>query len=151
LRSVVSPGGQHGRHHEVLGARDGDSVEVHHRAAKAFRGAGFDVAMRLADARAKLFQPENVQVDGPVPDGAATRQRNARAPATGHQRPQHQARGAHGLHQFVRRFGTNDLRRMEPHRLTLRLYRRSDIHQQPLDSPDIPHARNALQDHRLFG
>jgi len=54
---------------------------------KAFRGGGFDVAMRLVDARAKLFQPENVQVDGPVPDGAAARQRNARAPATGHQRP----------------------------------------------------------------
>ena len=40
---------------------------------------------------------------------------------------------------------------MEPHGLALRLYRGSDIHQQPLDSPDIPHARNALQNDRLFG
>ena len=78
------------------------------RAAQAVGRHGFDVAVRLMDRRAQLFQAEDVQVDGPRADGAAARQRNARAAAARHQRPQHQAGRAHGLDQLVRRFRADD-------------------------------------------
>jgi len=52
-------------------------------AVEAFRGAGLDVAVSLIDACAEPFQPENVQVDGPVPmaqpPGRETRARPQRA------------------------------------------------------------------------
>ena len=144
--------GQHGRHHQVLGAGDGDAVEVHHRAAQALGRLGFDVAVRLVDARAELLQAEDVQVDGPRADGAAAGQGNARAPAARHQRPQHQAGGAHGLHQLVGRFGRRRCAAcagatVSPSTSTFD----ADIHQQPLHGADVAHARNAAQRHRLFG
>ena len=49
------------------------------RAPQSIRRDRLDVAVRLMNARAQLFQPENVQIDGPRADGAAARQRNPRA------------------------------------------------------------------------
>ena len=116
------------------------------------RRFGFDVAVRLMDVRAQLLQPADVQVDGPGADGAAARQRDARASAAGHQRPQHQAGGAHGLHQLVRRLGRCDRAacagaRVSPSIVDLR----ADIHQQPLHGADVAHPRDAVQRHRLGG
>ena len=68
-------------------------------------GGGFDVAVILSDLRAELFEPLDVQIDGAGSDGATAGKRNAGAPAAGYQRAQDQRGGAHGLDQFVGRFG----------------------------------------------
>ena len=75
--------GQDRGHHQVFGAGDGDAVEVDGGAAQAIGRFGFDVAVRLVDARAQLFQAEDVQVDGAGADGASAGKRNARAAARG--------------------------------------------------------------------
>ncbi len=84
--STVSPWASDRRHQQVFGAGDGDPVEVDRRAAQAVGSLGLDVAVLLADARAQLLQPRQVQVDRPRPDGAparATRRARARsAPPT---------------------------------------------------------------------
>ena len=54
-----------------------------------------------------------MQVDGTRADGAAAGQRDARVAEARHQRPQRQDRGAHRLHQFVRRFGVGDVLRLD--------------------------------------
>ena len=105
----------------------------------------FDVAVRLLNARAQMFEAGEVQIDGPRADGAAAGQRDARAAAARHQRTQHQARSAHGLHQFVRRFRRDDIRRVQAHGFALHLHLGADIHQQPLHGADVAHARNAAQ------
>src|ERR1035437_3326973 len=71
--------GQHGGHHEVFGAGYGDAVEVYHGAAQPLGRQGFDIPVRLVDARAELLQAEDMQVDRPRADGAAARQEIGRA------------------------------------------------------------------------
>ena len=143
--------GQHGRHHQVFGAGDGDAVEMHGGAAQPIRRDGFDVAVRLVNARAQLFQAENVQVDGPRADGAAARQRHTSPSRARHQRAQHQAGGAHGLYQLIRRFRRDDLRCLQAHHAVFDIHAGADVHQQPLHGAYVAHVRNAVQRHRLRG
>jgi len=66
-------------------------------------GAGANVAALNLDVGAHGLQPGHVDIDGARTDGAATRQGDVRATKSGHQRAEHQDRGAHRLHQVVRR------------------------------------------------
>ena len=102
-----APARQRRRHHEVLGAGHGDHVEDDRRAAQPPR-ARVDVAVLELDARAHRRQALEVLVDRARADRAAARQRHARAAVARHQRPQHQHRGAHGLHQVVGRLVLGD-------------------------------------------
>ncbi len=100
--------GERGGHEQVFGAGDGDLVENDFGALEPF-GAGFDVAVILADLGAEAFQAFDVQVDGTRADGAAAGQRNAGASAARHQRAEHQRGGAHGLDQVVGGFGRGEI------------------------------------------
>ena len=95
-------------HEQVFGAGDGDFVEDDFCAFEA-RGAGFDVAVILRDFRAELFESFDVQIDGAGADGAAAGERDAGAAAAGDQRSKDQGGGAHGLDQFVGRFGLGEI------------------------------------------
>ncbi len=53
-----------------------------------------------------------MQIDRPRADGAAARQRHFGLTEASQQRPQHQDRGAHGAHQFVRCLETLDRARV---------------------------------------
>ena len=59
------------------------------------------VAMLDLDLRAHCLQALDVLVHRPRADAAAAGQRHLGATAAREQRPQHQHRGAHGLHQLV--------------------------------------------------
>ena len=45
---------QHGGHHQVFGAGDGDAVKVDDRAAQPFRSLRFDISVGLVNARAEF-------------------------------------------------------------------------------------------------
>jgi hypothetical protein len=94
--------GQGRRHQQVLGAGDGDHVGRDPRTLQP-RGAGDDVAVLDRDVGAERLQALDVLVDRPGADGAAARQRHPRLAEAGDQRPEHQDRGAHRLHQVVGR------------------------------------------------
>ena len=66
-------------------------------------GAGADITVFNLDISAHRFQTLDVQVHRPGANGAAARQRYLSLTETGQQWPQHQDRGSHGAHQFVRR------------------------------------------------
>ncbi len=142
---------QRGGHHQVLGSGDGNPVEVDGAAAKTLGGDRLDVPVRLLDAGAKLFQAENVEVDGPGADGAAAGHGHTGPPAARHQRAQHQAGGTHGLHQLVGSLRADDVPGFQPHRSTLDVGAGADIHQQALHGADIAHARDPVQGYGLFG
>ena len=96
-------------------------------------------------------RPEDVQVDGPRADGAAAGQGDPGAAGARHQRAQHQARSAHGLDQFVGRFGAQDALRPETNGLALHVHGGSDIHQQALHGADVAHAGHAMQGDGFIG
>ena len=89
-------------HHEVLGARHRDRVEHEPRAFE-LRGARADVAVVDRDRRAHRAQPHDVQIHGPRADRATARQRDVGMPEPAEQRPEHENRRAHRLHELVRR------------------------------------------------
>ena len=57
-----------------------------------------------------------MEVDGPRADRAAAGRRDARAPVAREQRPEHEERGAHRLHEVVRRLGERRRRAARPRR-----------------------------------
>jgi hypothetical protein len=140
--------GERGRHHQVLGARDGD--EVHHdaRAAQAL-GLGVNVAMLDADGRAHGLQALHMLVYRAQADGAASGQRYARAAAARQQRPEDQHRRAHGLHELVRRRGIADLRRGEAHRGARALHFDAHLDEKPGHGGDIHEPRHVGEVERL--
>ncbi len=93
--------GERGDHHQVLGGADRRHVEVDAGAAEAVDG-GLGVAVRDIDDRTELAQAVDVQVHRPAADGAAAGQRDARLAEAREQRPEHEERGAHRLHEIVR-------------------------------------------------
>ena len=84
--STVSPVGQRGGHHQILGAGDGDGLEHQARALKRSR-ARLDVAVLDMNVGAHRLQTRDVDVDRPRADRAAaraaTRPPRRSAPATG--------------------------------------------------------------------
>ena len=77
------------------------------------RGPRGDVAVLEVDLGAHRLQALDVLVDRAQADRAAAGQRHARLAAARDQRPQHQDRGAHRLHELVGRERPVDARRVE--------------------------------------
>ena len=75
--------GENGGHENVFGAGDGDAVKVNVAADEAVGGLGFDIAVRLFDGGAEVFERGDVHVDGTAPmaqpPGMETRARPVRA------------------------------------------------------------------------
>ena len=94
--------GQGGGHHEIFRAGDGHGLEHQARALEAL-GAGLDVAVLDVNIGAHGLQARDVDVDRARADRAAAGQRHIGAAEARQQRPQHQDRRAHGLHQLVGR------------------------------------------------
>ncbi len=94
--------GEGRRHHEILGAGDGDRLE-HQARALAGAGARLDVAVLDVNVRAHGLQAGDVNVDRARADRAAAGQRHIRRAEARQQGSEHQDRGAHGLHQLVGR------------------------------------------------
>ena len=92
--------GQRGGHHQVFGAGDRGQVQGDVGAVQPF-GLGLHVALVQGDLHPHGLEALEVLVDGPGPDGAAAGQGDAGLAGPGHQRPQDQDRGPHGLDRFV--------------------------------------------------
>ncbi|MNT30693.1 hypothetical protein D3C72_1665010 [compost metagenome] len=110
-RGVLQHGlalGQRGGHQQILGAGHGDHVRHHARALQT-AGAGVDEAVLDGDLGAHRLQALDVLVHRPRADAAAARQGDAGLAEARHQRPQHEDRRAHGLHQLVRGLGRIDV------------------------------------------
>ena len=93
---------QAGGHQDVLGAGDADRLEADLGAAQPLRPR-LDVAVLHLDLGAHPLQRGEVQVDRARADGAAARQRHARAALAGDQRAEHEHGGAHRLDEVVGR------------------------------------------------
>ena len=92
--------GQAGGHHQVFGAGDRGQVQGDVGAVQPL-GLGLDVALVQGDLHPHGLETLQVLVDGPGPDGAAAGERDAGLPGPGHQGPQDQDRGPHGLDRLV--------------------------------------------------
>src|SRR4029077_12073286 len=91
-------------HQEIFGAGDGDLVEDDLCAFQAV-GFGFDVTVLLRDLGAELLESLDVEIDGARSNRAAAGERDAGASAASNEGAEDEGGGAHGLDQFVRRFG----------------------------------------------
>ena len=97
--------GQNRRHHDVVGAenrRAEFALQVDDRAGQ-FRREHLHVAAFHPHRRPERFKTFQMQIDRPIADDAAARQRDGRFLATAQQRPEHADRGAHFSHDFVGR------------------------------------------------
>ena len=92
--------GQGGGHHQVFGAGDRGQVQGDVGAVQPF-GFGLHVALVQGDLHPHGLEALEVLVDGPGPDGAAAGQGDAGLAGPGHQGPQDQDRGPHGLDRLV--------------------------------------------------
>jgi hypothetical protein len=104
--------GEHRGHHQILGARHGDGIEHEPSTPQAF-GACADVAVFDRHLGAHGLQARDVDVDGTRADRAAAGQRNIGLPESRNQRSEHEYRGAHGFHEFVRRDGLAERTRID--------------------------------------
>jgi hypothetical protein len=107
---------QAGRHHQVLGTGHGHHVGEQ---AGTFQpcSAGMDITMLDGNLGTHRGQALDVLVHRPRADGATAGQRNPGLAGTGHQRPEHQDRGAHGLDHFVGCHGIVQPRCIQRHRI----------------------------------
>ncbi len=122
-----------------------DAVERERRARQAVRRLGFDITVLLRDARAQPLQSGDVQIDGPRADRATARHRHASAPASRHQRPQHQARSAHGFYEFIGSFGMLDCGCLDLDAAVFARHARTDVSEQLLHRRDIADRRNPIE------
>jgi len=83
----------------------GASRIEHDAAAPQPVGAGLDVALLDDDVRPHRPQALDVEIDGPGADRTAARKGDLGLTVSGDQRPEHQDRGPHGLHELVGREG----------------------------------------------
>ncbi len=112
--------------------------------------------MLLGDGCAQPLQALDVQVNRPGANGAAPGQRDARASGARQQRPQHQGRGAHGLHQLVGSLGRGaQAAAVDGGAVMGAPVSQLDLgahgHQQLARSLNVAHVGHVLQDHRLIG
>ena len=148
-----------GGHQQVFGAGDGNFVEDNFSATKtaAFQGIndGLDVAMLLRDLRAQTLQSLDVEIDGAGANGASPGQGNTGAATTGNQRPQHERGGAHGLDQFIRRFGSGECARANRCPMMGASIAEFDFRthggKQLARGLDIAHLRDVFENHRFVG
>ena len=97
--------GQHRGHHDVVGAEDGRAefaAQIDDGALQ-FRRENFHVPALHPNRGPERFESFQMQIDRPVADDAAARQRDGRFFATAQQRAEHANRGAHFAHDIVGR------------------------------------------------
>jgi hypothetical protein len=143
------PLGECRRHHQILGAGDRDEVEREAHAGQA-RGARADVAILQVDVHTHRLQALDVLIDRPQPDRASAGERDARFAATRDQRSERENRGAHRLHELVRRERPVDLRRIERGGAGgRRVDGDAHLREQPLHRPHVVQARKIGERQRL--
>ena len=139
-----------GGHHQILGA--GHGHEVHHVPGSLQPpGARLDVALLDADLGAERLQALHVLIDRPQPDRAAARQRHARVPAAGEERPEDQNRGPHRLHELVRRERLVESRSVQIHARAVDPRRDAHLLEQPQHRAHVVQQWNVGEPQRLGG
>jgi hypothetical protein len=116
VEQLALPLGEDRGHDRVLGRADRYHREAVIAAAQPALGrARLHIARRQFDLRAERFERFQVQVDGPVADGAAARKRDGRFAHPRQHRAEHQDRRAHLAHHVVGRDGRGDVARFQRH------------------------------------
>ena len=110
FRGAVDDGGplgEHGSHHDVIGAEHGRTEFAGHRDHRAFefRGENLDVASHHAHCGAEGLESPEVEIDRPVADDAAPRHGDRGLPLAAQERTQDANRGAHLADNLVRSGG----------------------------------------------
>ena len=149
----------HRRHQCVFGRADryhrkGDSPAWQ----AAPRRGGLDVAGGELDHRAHFLERLQMQVDRPVADRTAARQRYRRLAAAADQRPQHEDRRAHLADDVIGRFGRGQLAGADRHHpaeilgpRTFDLSRGAQLVKQMAEAIDIGQSRQIAQRQRFVG
>jgi len=141
-------------HQEIFSTGDGDFLKENVGALKAL-SPGFDVAVFLSDLCAHLLQSFNVEIDRTSADCASTGQGNACDAHARDQRPKHQRRCSHGLHQFVLGFRTAQIAAADAGAMVRASVSEFDFRthrlQQFAFGLNVANVGNALQDKGLFG
>ena len=157
LRAIPHHGftfGERRGHQQVFGAGDGNFVEDNLRTCQP-RCRCFYITVFLRNGRAQPLQALEMQINRSRADGASSRHGHARVPASCHQRPQHQRRGAHGFHQFVARLGAGNVLAMNTGAVLGASIPKFDLgahrRQQLARGLNVAHLRNVFQNHRLIG
>ena len=118
-------------------------------------GYSLDVAVLLRNFRAEPLQTFDVKVDGAGADGASSGQRDAGVAAARYQRPQHERGGAHGLDQFIRRFGSGERARANRCPMMGASVAEFDFGahggEQLARGLDVAHLRNVFENDRFLG
>ena len=156
---TVSPSAKRGGHQQVFGSSHGDFVEDNFSAFEttAFLriGGGLDVAVLLRNLRAQALQTLDMEIDGASADGASAGQRDAGAATARDERPQDERRGAHGLDQFIRRFGSGQgagaNRGAVMSSPVAEFYFGAHGGEELACGLDVPYLRNVFQNHRFVG
>ena len=146
--------GQSCGHEQIFSACDRDFVKDNFGAFQPL-GCGFNESMFLLDIRPEALESFDMKVDWAGADGATARQRDTGALAAGEQRAKNERGGPHRFYNFVgyfRRERTSAADSGAMVRATeAQLHFRSHCSQQLALGLYIPHLRNVLQNHRLFG
>jgi hypothetical protein len=95
-----------------------------------------DIAVPKLDLDPEPFQPLEVEVDGPGPDGAAARKRDTGFLEAGHEGSENEDGGAHGLDEIVRNLEAIDILRVNREGLSL-VKRGSQVIKERLGGADI--------------
>ena len=151
--------GQRGGHQQVFGSSHGDFVEDNFSAFEptAFLriGGGLDVAVLLRNLRAQALETFDMEIDGAGADGASAGQRDAGAATARDERPQDERRGAHGLDQLIRRFGSGQgagaNRGAVMSSPVAEFYVGAHGGEELACGLDVAHLRNVFENHRFVG
>ena len=96
-----------------------------------------------------------MHVDGAAADGAASGERDAGATAAGDQRSEHERGRAHGLHQFVRRFGSGEILAVDGGAMLGASVAEFNLGahggEQVAGGLDVPHLRDVFEDDGFVG
>ncbi len=150
---------QHRRHQRILGRAHADHGEVEFAAGQAAIGrVRLDVTLRQLDLATQRLDSLQVQIDGPVADGAAAGQRDGRFPAARQHRAEHEDRGAHLAHQIVGCDGGGQARCLERDNaakffraLAANAGADAELRHQVLEPVDIGQPRQVAQCNRFLG
>ena len=146
--------GQGSRHQQVFGSRHADRIEMEMRALQTL-GARLHVSVDDLGFGSQLLKASQVEIDGPLADGATAGQGNLRPMHPGHQRPQNQDGGPHGPHELVRGPGALQFSGMDRQAIALAPVFERRIHpqlfQQHTQRRNIPNLGNVLQHDGFVG
>ena len=146
--------GQHGGAKHVGRARDGWPAwaEQPDRGAAEAIGAGHDIAVFDPQIGPQRGQPGQVQIDGPVADGASAGQRDDGPASPCQQRAQHAEARPHAPHEFVVGADRPGIDRLQQDRPIGRPRgTQSKLPKQRRERPNVGQPGAAIQANRPFG